>query len=163
MCVRVAVPVVRVLSRFCKRLTDLMRTCLLRFHEGRDDFNAADVKSRLRVVVTDGWKVTVGVDAAGSGSWVSCVSETPLAGLPEAWAALPEGSSMCVCARISRRPAGMLAGAPRGFARVTHAPRRRTAARYVGVTATTGQLADNHDVLSLVVRRRRHARVRHWC
>jgi mannose-binding lectin 2 len=85
----------------------------IRYHEERGDFSV-DSLSRAKVVLENGRKVTVLVDAKNAGDFVECATmELPMNNgkkFGENWAK----------------------------------------SAHIGVTASTGQLADNHDVLSLV-------------
>lgn len=82
-----------------------------RFHEGRDDFNAAKARSAARIHYDSRSRsVTVEIDARNTGEWIKCIDKA-VVDLPAEW--------------------------------------HKSA--HVGMTATTGQLADNHDIISLQV------------
>lgn len=79
----------------------------IRYHEDRGDFSVSSA-SRLKVMLTNGKKVSISIDAKNDGEFKECAEmELPF---EEDWAEKA----------------------------------------YIGLTASTGQLADNHDVLSLV-------------
>ena len=100
----------------------------LRFHEERADFSALNA-SALRVTYTRG-ALAIDVDEGDTGAWRECARLKHLPGLappnmPDDGAAQPPGASEA-------------AGWPVAPGQPLH----------ISLTATTGALADNHDVLS---------------
>ena len=73
--------------------------------------------------------VSVHVDARGDGGWKPCVVDAPLRARPDWWRPVPAPG-----------PAGDGDG-----------PGAWAGGAYLGLSASTGALADNHDVLSLQV------------
>jgi len=102
----------------------------VRFWEGRQDFSVAN-RSVARISFNGAANtVSVHVDARGDGGWRPCFTDVPLRARADWWrpTAVPPA-------------AGAAAGAPTAW----------SGGAFLGVTGSTGALADNHDVLSLTV------------